>query len=92
MVKVGTGDGDDIGVGGRGRLLDGERMERIGNTESGLHRQAFSSVGCEKLVSGVASWEKARGEVRVVGIVPIELVDDVVVCPKAIDHHGVCFL
>ena len=92
MVKVGTGDGDDIGVGGRGRLLDGGRRERIGNTESGLHRQAFSSVGCEKLVSGVASWEKARGEVRIVGIVPIELVDDVIACTKAIDHHGACFL
>ena len=51
VVKVGTGDGDDIGVGGRGRLLDGGRRERVGNTESGLHLQAISSVGCEQLVS-----------------------------------------
>jgi hypothetical protein len=40
----------------------------------------------------VAASEKARGEVRIVGIMPIELVDDVTVCPKALDYHIECAL
>jgi hypothetical protein len=40
----------------------------------------------------VAAWEKARGEVRVVGIMPVKLVDDVIACLKALDHHIECVL